>query len=85
MLTSYLVAVVIKGVLLVPSHYVYGSLNREIEGLYYVPVFFLMQGRDYIYELDFFRALYELGIITLIFFIIYLKIKNNKFDKEQRT
>lgn len=91
MLLFYLVTIVIKGVLLVPSYLVYGSTLKEVEGLYYVPLWLLMEkkhlinGFKPIYEIDLFRVIYELGMLTLIFYILYLLLKNNKFDKEQQT
>ena len=82
LLYSYLIAIIVKGVLLVPCYLVYGP-EKSIEGYYYVPLFFLnkynhrINGFTPIYELDILRVIYEVGIITLIFYVIYLILKNN--------
>lgn len=80
LLSSYFVIIFCIGILFVPVSLKWGP-NLEFYDKKYVPLWRLhtqeFQVNEYypIYELDIMRILYEIGIVTLLIFILYLILK----------
>lgn len=80
LLSSYFLIISCIGILFVPVSLKWGP-QLEFYGKRYVPLWQLqsqeLQVDDYypIYELDIVRIVFEIGIVTLLFFILYLILK----------
>ncbi|MCM3745186.1 hypothetical protein M3193_13685 [Sporosarcina luteola] len=76
----YFVLIFCIGVLFVPVSLKWGP-NLEFHSKKYVPLWqlqtqhFTIDGYNPIYELDIMRLIYEIGIVTLLVYILYLILK----------